>query len=372
MTNDSESPEQIEREIERDRNALRDTLNELQDELSWDGLSRRVSAQVREHGSEWANAASDAARSNPVALALTGVGLAWMIFGRGYDPTHRAMHSRHQPSRPRYRGPVSTDTGHAEGQSFVSPSSYGRATTSGPHADSPGLAPSGMSASPSGVATSSGMTTSSGAGTSSGMTTSSGMATSSGAAHRSEPSWARRTISRARSRLHDTVHQESSMTDHMKDRARQMRDRLSEGTEGFSEEARRRVQDARHRAIRARDAAGRRFNDSSRTVSEGYEAEPLIFGAAAFLVGAGLATLLPRTRREEELFGSYSEHLFEEAEAIYEEEKTKIQRAVNAGMEEAKSSVSDVKNAAAEEMSSNNRNDGDKATSQSTNRSTSV
>ncbi|MEE2861138.1 MAG: DUF3618 domain-containing protein [Paracoccus sp. (in: a-proteobacteria)] len=360
MTSDPDSPEHIEREIERDRNALRETLNELQDELSWDGLSRRVSEQFREHGSEWANAASDAARSNPVALALTGVGLAWMIFGRGYDPTHRAMTRRRQPSRPRYRDPTyhsdDIDTEMPEGQSFVSSSSYGRASTSGPHADSPGLGSSGMSASPAGVATSSGAST---RGTA-----------SLGTASRSEPGWARRTISRARSRLHDTHHQESSMTDHMKDRARHLRDRLSEGTEDLSEEARRRVQDARHRAIRARDSASRRFNESSRSVSDGYEAEPLIFGAAAFLVGAGLATLLPRTRREEELFGSYSQHLFEEAEAIYEEEKAKVRRAVDAGMEEAKSSVSDVKNAAADELSSGS--DADKSNTKASGQGTSV
>lgn len=352
MTNDPDSPEQIEREIERDRNALRDTLNELQDELSWDGLSRRVSAQFREHGSEWANAASDAARSNPVALALTGIGLAWMIFGRGYDPTHKAMERRHEPSRPRYRGPVPVtpdvaETTTTEGQSFVSASSYGRASSSGPHAGTPNLPSSGMSASPSGVAS------------------------SSGGAGRSEPSWARRTMSRVRSRMHDTDHQESSMTDHLKERGRHLRDRLSEGTEGFSDEARRRVQDARHRAIRARDAASRRFNDSSRTVSDGYEAEPLIFGAAAFLVGAGLATLLPRTRREEEMFGSYSEQLFHEAESIYEEEKAKVQRAVNAGLEEAKSSVSNVRDAAAEELSDDGKTGDNKGASGSS-RSSSV
>ena len=130
------------------------------------------------------------------------------------------------------------------------------------------------------------------------------------------------------------------------------------------------MQDARHRAIRARDSASRRFNESSRSVSDGYEAEPLIFGAAAFLVGAGLATLLPRTRREEELFGSYSQHLFEEAEAIYEEEKAKVRRAVDAGMEEAKSSVSDVKNAAADELSSGS--DADKSNTKASGQGSSV
>ena len=90
MTNEADSPERIEREIEHDRDALRRTLTDLQGELSLDGFTRRVSDQLRDHGGEWANSAAHAARANPVALALTGVGLAWLIFGRGYDPTHQS------------------------------------------------------------------------------------------------------------------------------------------------------------------------------------------------------------------------------------------------------------------------------------------
>ena len=105
MTNESDNPERIEREIERDRDALRRRLNDLQGELSLDGLTRRLTDKFRENGSDWPNAASEAARSNPVALALTGVGLAWLIFGRGYDPTPRAMdsHPRRQVDHPKPR-----------------------------------------------------------------------------------------------------------------------------------------------------------------------------------------------------------------------------------------------------------------------------
>ncbi len=54
MTHDADNPDHIEREIEKDRDALRRTLNDLQDELSLDGLSRRLTGSVRRNGAEWA------------------------------------------------------------------------------------------------------------------------------------------------------------------------------------------------------------------------------------------------------------------------------------------------------------------------------
>ena len=88
---DLNNPDQIEREIEKDREALRRTLDDLQGELSLDGLSRRLTGSVRKNGAEWVEAASYAARANPIALGLTGIGLAWMIFGRGQDTNTEAF-----------------------------------------------------------------------------------------------------------------------------------------------------------------------------------------------------------------------------------------------------------------------------------------
>ena len=80
MTNDSRNPEEIEREIERERAGLADTLDDLQDRFSVEGIARQFSDQFREHGGDWGRSISDAAKRNPVALALTGAGLAWMMF----------------------------------------------------------------------------------------------------------------------------------------------------------------------------------------------------------------------------------------------------------------------------------------------------
>lgn len=306
MTTESDNPEQIEREIERDRDALRQTLDSLQDEFSLDGLSRRLSSTVREHGSEWVGSASDAARANPVALALTGVGLAWLIFGRGYDPTHTAQHyyarRGSNDEQPRSRSiPKHEPTPHAE------------RTTTRVTAYPPTPAVPARPASWTGYG---------------------------------------ETRDAGSSSLHSgSQKDDTSMTDNLKERARHLRDRLSEGTEGFSDEARRRVEMARRRALDASDSASRRFDQGSRVVSEGYDAQPLLFGAASFLLGAGLAALLPRTERENELMGSYSDQLFHEAEAVFQEEKARVQAAVSAGMDEAKSAVSNVADEAKSGMS---------------------
>ena len=328
MTNEADNPERIEREIEEDRDALRRTLNDLQDELSLDGFARRLTDKFRENGSEWANSASDAARSNPVALALTGVGLAWMIFGRGYDPTHSAKDyydkrrgsTWDRPSKPYYAG---TSTGTSTGTSASTSASTADRFESG----SGSVATSGSaSAGHGGWKTSGGGTWHNSAGSSS---------------HNSKEG--------------------SGMTDGLRQKAQQWRsrisdgtsslhDRLSEGTEGFSEEARRRVYDARRRALDAREDASRRLRESSRTVSKGYDKEPLFFGVAAVAIGAGLACLLPRTRQEDELLGQYSDQLFHEAESIFEEEKSKLQNAVSAGLNEAKSAAGQVTAAARKEL----------------------
>jgi len=91
----------------------------------------------------------------------------------------------------------------------------------------------------------------------------------------------------------------------------------------------------------------------SRTVSDGYDREPLLFGAAALAVGAGLACLLPRTRQEDELLGSYSDRLFHEAESIFEEEKARVQGVVSAGLSEAKSAAAQVTSTVKDELGKN-------------------
>src|SRR5699024_5165793 len=62
-----------------------------------------------EHGGDFSRSVAQSARDNPLALAVTGVGLAWLIFGGGrsghehhdhdvHEDDHR--HAGHAPARP--------------------------------------------------------------------------------------------------------------------------------------------------------------------------------------------------------------------------------------------------------------------------------
>ena len=194
MTHDLNNPDQIEREIEKDREALRRTLDDLQGELSLDGLSRRLTGSVRKNGADWAEAASDAARANPIALGLTGIGLAWMIFGRGHDP----VHSFGQPSHNR------SDRNEHDASMASKPVQ--------PYRSRPPF---------------------------------------------SRPAWAsdeNQKADRHVDALSDRPvgsEKEYGMIDSAKDKALHLRDRLSEGTEGLGEEARLRIEAARRKALDA-------------------------------------------------------------------------------------------------------------------------
>src|SRR5680860_995012 len=81
MTNETRTPKEIEREIETQRSDLTSNLEDLQNKFSIDTLVRQIFDQFREHGGDVGRSISDQVKANPIPLALTGIGLAWMMFG---------------------------------------------------------------------------------------------------------------------------------------------------------------------------------------------------------------------------------------------------------------------------------------------------
>ena len=270
---DNRSPEEIERELERDRAGLADTLDDLREKFSVDTMIRQAADQIREHSGEIGESVSRAVKTNPMALALTGVGLTWLIFSeRNPAPVPApddwpAARGAHRPFRT--RRPVSVQR-------------------------SRGLAqPSDL------------------------------------------PSWARdvddmhgdmdtdddKGLGAVKSKLQDTA-------ESIKDRAASWRERLAEGTEHLTEEGRVRVIEARERATEAREAALDRLADARDRSMDMFEDHPLIAGALAVAVGAAIGAALPHTRFEDEHFGVESDELFREAERILKEESAGLKSAV--------------------------------------------
>ena len=83
MTDDTRTPEEIEREIEKRRAALSSNIDALQDRFSIDTVVRQIGDQFREHGGDMGRSISEQVKANPIPLALTGIGLAWLMMGDG-------------------------------------------------------------------------------------------------------------------------------------------------------------------------------------------------------------------------------------------------------------------------------------------------
>lgn len=85
MNEDSRTPDEIQRDIDREREQLSDTLNSLNQNLSFDGIRERVSDQLRGVSSDFlddfAGTLIKRAREKPIAAGLVLAGLTWMAIG---------------------------------------------------------------------------------------------------------------------------------------------------------------------------------------------------------------------------------------------------------------------------------------------------
>lgn len=100
---------------------------------------------------------------------------------------------------------------------------------------------------------------------------------------------------------------------------------------------------ARERIVTAREQAMNAYNQVSTATQRGrsqlgdlYNKQPLVIGALGLAIGAAIGAIAPRTRTEDDLMGEHSDHLFAEAERIYDEEKSKLRAVSEKTMSEAK------------------------------------
>ncbi len=315
MTNDTRSPDEIERDIESRRSDLSSNLDALQDKFSLDTMVRQLGDQFREHGGDLGKSITEQVKANPIPLALTGIGLAWLMMGNSQKPATRShgvdqeddyRRSRLDAGRPYTppsagippRGPVPAwadddDMGYAD-----------RSPTRPTH--DTGLRSAGMGT---------GSTQSAMPGSSTGYTSSPG----------------------------STSAPVSDASDDGDGRMARARQRLSEGTENLSEEGRKRVIAARQRAVEMRRSTMRSVQSGSDAAADFYEQQPLVIGALALAVGAALGGALPRTRMEDDAMGDQSDALIREAEAIFEEERAKAEKVVKAAADEANTIASETK-----------------------------
>lgn len=277
---DHRSSQEIERELERERAGLADTLDDLREKFSVDTIIRQAADQIREHSGEIGASVTRAVKANPLALALTGVGLTWLIFSERHPAPVAARDdwpdNRAAKRSARARKPVAVHRSRGYAQTSDLPAWARDVDERHADMDADDDAESGS----------------------------------------------------VKSALRDTA-------ETIKDRATSLRERLSEGTEHLTEEGRARVFEARERANEAREAAMSRMADARDWGVDMFEDHPLVAGAMAVAVGAAIGAALPGTKFEDENFGAERDELIREAERILKEEGEKLRSAVSDSVQDA-------------------------------------
>ena len=108
-----ESVSVIEARLHQDRSALSASVDALRNRLSFDALWDDAVSLVKSNATPYTQALDTAVRANPTALALTSVGLAWLILGRRTpaDPDANALAGTKYEAVSRWEdegGPVSS------------------------------------------------------------------------------------------------------------------------------------------------------------------------------------------------------------------------------------------------------------------------
>lgn len=346
MTNDNRSVHEIEREIERDRAQLTSNLEHLQNKLSVDGVMQQLGDQLREHGGEIGHAITRTVKENPAAVVLTGVGLAWMIFGKGRSGS-RSYTAETRDSDYSSRGYGSSSAYRDSGwEDRAGGSSYGGHASSGTLVTRPDPRMKGGS---EGVPSwareddddddgrsladrASGAAASAQAKASAAGSAMHDKASAAGSAVKDAGAAAKDKAAAAGQAVREGA---SSAAEAARLRAARLRARLSEGTENLSEEAKARVIAAREAAVDARRKAGEALASGSRQSADFYNRQPLVAGALALALGAAIGGALPRTRTEDDALGQNSDKMMERAEAIFREEQEKALAVMQAAREEA-------------------------------------
>lgn len=293
MTNESHSSDEIENQIERDRAELTDTLDELQDRFSVEKFARQFTDQFREHGGDIGRSVSDAVKRNPVGLALTGIGLAWLMMGdRSNDRDH---HSGQTGTAGSHKNDYASQAGMSDGVTHQSGDRAGKKL--GPQ---PGNSSNSYYSGRSTI-------------------------------HEGSSAWAK---------SEDDNHKRGSS---FVEKAKDAGEGLAQGTAEFSHEARERVMAARQRAIEARDGAVSYVRGGRERALDIFEQQPLIAGALAVAMGAALGAAIPRSKTEDAYMGEQSDAMMAEAERIFEEEKAKAGKVFKATTDEAKDIMHEAK-----------------------------
>lgn len=293
-------PKSIEAGIEADRASLASTLNELQDRVSVEQIAKDAMTMIRTNASTYTRTIDEAVRSNPLALGLIGVGVAWLVFGQRKSDRQSTEPVRSQVARWEDEGglPIHSDDDH----DWHRQAERLRAKTNRSLRDL-----------------------------------------------ENRSSQSTRTIGSKLESGMDAVRDfAADKAQVMADYTAKLRQSLHHGLDDLTDAARGPIVAAREKAYSARLAASRAVAGRSQAAGHMIEDNPLVAGGIALALGAAVAAALPRSKMEDDLFGQESDRLMGEAARLLREERDRAARVVKGVGEELQGSVRDLVDGVAE------------------------
>lgn len=308
MTNDTRHSDQIERDIAVERSQMSDTINDLQKKFSVDGIVGDLGDMFRNQGGDLGRAVTQTVGRNPMAVALVGVGLVWLVVGSGRSRSAETGDGRWDESgdgidgRPEYGSPEE------------------RSATAYSHDN--GLTPElddywyGSDESPRDR-----------------------RKRNRGSKGGNRDTSFKETIKDGTGAVGDTI---SGAVDSLRQAASELTNRMSHGLEDLSDEARTRVLAARRAAHDARRASAAAVRKGVRASSNFFEDQPLVVGALAVAIGAAIGGVLPNSKIEDDRLGDSSDRQFADAQALYRQERDKALAAVKNAASDVQVEIRDI------------------------------
>lgn len=299
MSTASTDPREIEADLERERASLASTLDALSDRVSVDNLAKEALGYVKSQAGSYTHTIDHAVRANPIAVALIGAGVAWLLLGprlRGGDDDDQR----------------STFMGHPEHDELPRWESEG------------GIPPEPMAVAYRPTH-----------GEEDWSREAHGLRARASAALRRLEREARSYYGSARDFAAERASVLSTFTSDLKDR-------LAHGLDALPEGSRDRILAARERAYAAAIQAERLGRQTIRNPGRMMEEHPLVAGAVAFALGAAVAAALPRTDAEDRAFGAERDRLMDEAARLFAAEKDRALRIAGSLADEAKTVASET------------------------------
>lgn len=288
------SAEELERDAERIRSGIANTAEELKYRMQPGNVVDEMTRYLRDSDSSIAlDNLRRQARDNPMALALIGAGVAWLIFGSRYghgtDHGHVGVYDRESYGDEHYRGELhgGYDAGPSRGSHGAHAAESYAAGGTGVGYVAGGEA-SGSSGSTAAELREKAREAAARAGAAGRDYASRVQSAGRDYGYRASEA-AEGVTGRVRGFVHDARDRVRDWSEEAGSRVRDLADHAGERWQGVSDRGRHWV-----------DRGGYRMRDRGGSLVSAIEREPFLAGAIGLAIGAALGTMLPKARFEEE------------------------------------------------------------------------